>query len=141
MFDLMPFERRERSLNRFFDDFENSFAKEFFGDSLTAFKTDVIDKGDHFELDAELPGFAKEDIHLDVENNRLTVQASHTEDKEEKEKKYVRRERSYGSYVRSFDISNIKADEITACYENGVLKIHLPKQAEVTPPSRRIEIR
>ncbi len=138
MFDLMPFEHRNNSLSRYFDRFD----KEFFGDFMTSFKTDVVDKGDHFVLEAELPGFKKEDIHVDVEDNCLTIHAEHSEEKEEKdEKNYVCRERSYGSYSRRFDVSNVKVNEIGAEYKNGILEVTLPKREENHPDAKKIDIR
>ena len=135
MFDLMPWTRNERALSRYFDNFD----KEFFG-MFDSCKTDIEDKGDHFLLEAELPGFQKDEIHLDVEDNRLTISAEHRDEQEKKEKNYVRRERSYGTYQRSFDISAIRADEISAEYKNGILEVTLPKAEAVKPASRKIEI-
>ena len=137
MFDLMPFERRNRDLVKYLDNFD----KEFFGNMLEEFKTDIEDKGDRFVLEAELPGFAKEDIKIDIEDNRLTIHAEHNNENETKEKNYIRRERSYGSFERSFDISNINAEGITAEYKNGVLELVMPKLAEVKPEVKRIDIR
>ena len=136
MFDLMPFGRNERTLSHYFDNFD----KEFFG-MFDSCKTDIEDKGDHFLLSAELPGFRKEDIHLDVDNNRLTISAQHSNEQETKEKNFVRRERSYGSYQRSFDISAVRHEDIVADYKNGILEIMLPKREEAKPVSRRLEIR
>ena len=59
---------------------------------------------------------------------------------EDKKQNYVRRERRYGSLSRSFDISGIEADKITASYENGVLTLELPKKAESQPAARQVEI-
>ena len=87
MFDLMPFERRNRDLVKYLDNFD----KEFFGNMLEAFKTDIEDKGDRFVLEAELPGFAKEDIKIDIEDSRLTIHAEHNKENETKEKNYIRR--------------------------------------------------
>lgn len=127
------------------------FEREFFGapfgsffDSrdLAEFKTDVIDEGDHYMLEADLPGFEKNDIKLDVEGDTLTVSAERHSKVEEKDKKdrIVRVERSYGSYSRSFDISGVDAEQIKAKYDNGVLKLTLPKKQEVETASRRLEI-
>ena len=137
MFDLMPFERRNRTLSHYFDEFD----KEFFGNMMESFKTDIQDKGDKFILEAELPGFDKQDIRIDIDGNRLTVSAEHKNEKEEKEKNYIRRERCYGSFERSFDISSVKADEIAAEYKNGVLELIMPKRQEAIPQSRQIEIK
>lgn len=102
-------------------------------------KTDIVDKGGYYELKADMPGFEKQDIHLDVEGDQLTIHAEHSNHSEDQQNQYVRQERSYSSVARSFNIADIKADEITASYERGVLTLTLPKK---NPPeqSRRITI-
>lgn len=140
MFDLMPFGHRENNLFNYFDNME----KNFFGDmaqSFSTFRTDVIDEGDKYVLKAELPGFQKEDIKIDIEGNYLTISAQHSDETEEKKDNYVRRERRYGSFARSFDISDIKSNDITADYTSGILSLNLPKVEGTVPESRRIEIR
>lgn len=142
MFDMMPFERRN-SMARFdpFRELEN-FEKSFFGDFGGGFRTDIKDKGDHFELEADLPGVKKEDIAVDIDGDCLTISAQRDGQREEKndQEQYVRRERSYGSYSRSFDISNVKSEEISGSYENGVLKLVLPKRSPTGSTSRRLDI-
>lgn len=117
---------------------------DFFGDgfgSFDSFSTDVIDNGDSYVLQAELPGFQKEDIRVDLDKDTLTISASHNEEKREKKHNYVRQERRYNSYCRSFHIPGIRKDQITASYNNGILEITLPKEeAEIEEP-KRIEIR
>lgn len=144
MFGLTPYERRSFDLM-----FRNPFReledmeKRFFSDGVTAnFKTDIRDNGKEYILEAELPGFDKSDIGIDVENGYLTITANHTEEKDEKDKKgnYLRRERSYGTVSRSFDISEIEESEISAKFNNGVLELVLPKRAEKALTSRKIEI-
>lgn len=140
MFDLMPFGHRENNLFNYFDNME----KNFFGDmaqSFSTFRTDVIDEGDKYVLKAELPGFQKEDIKIDIEGSYLTISAQHSDETEEKKDNYVRRERRYGSFARSFDISDIKSNDITADYTSGILSLNLPKVEGTVPESRRIEIR
>lgn len=142
MFDMMPFERRN-SMARFdpFRELEN-FEKSFFSDFGGGFRTDIKDKGDHFELEADLPGVKKEDIAVDIDGDCLTISAQRDSQREEKndQEQYVRRERSYGSYSRSFDISNVKSEEISGSYENGVLKLVLPKRSPTGSASRRLDI-
>ncbi len=116
----------------------------FYGkNQLRVFNTDIQDNGDSYTLEAELPGFAKEDIQIDIENDRLTIQAVHKAENDQKDDQgnYLRRERYYGSYSRSFDISDIESSQISAAYENGVLKLTLPKRAVTVPTSRRLEIK
>ena len=149
MFELRPYSRKNNSLYNPFreiDEFENRFFANpltFFDNTmLDEFKTDIKDEGDHYELEADLPGFDKKDIHLDINNDILTVSAERHSEHEEKDKKgkYVRCERSYGSYSRQFDLSGVKSDEISAKYENGVLKLTMPKKAPDEPKTRSLEI-
>ena len=93
-------------------------------------------------METDLPGFAKEDIKLDINGDTLTIRAERHLEHEQKDKKnkFIRWERSYGSYSREFDISMIKADEIKAKYDNGVLQLTLPKKENAAPSSRHLEI-
>ncbi len=134
-----PFREMDNFERHFFDD-----PFDFFSDgSIADFKTDITDEGDYYKLEADLPGFAKEDIHLEINDNTLTLSAERHSEHEDKDKhgKYVRCERSYGSFRRAFDISNVKADDIKAKYHNGVLTLTMPKK-EIAPPSngRTLEI-
>lgn len=139
MFDLMPFGRNNKNFLDYFDHIERNFFKDF--GSLAQFRTDILDKGDKFVLQAELPGFQKEDIHIDINDEMLIISANHTEEKQEDRNNYIRRERQYGSYSRSFGLENIEQDGITANYQNGVLEVTLPKSAPTQRPEpRKIEI-
>lgn len=148
MFELRPYRKNNSLYNPFrdMDEFEKQFfgsPSDFFGSgSLDEFKTDIKDEGDRYTLEADLPGFDKKDIHLDINGDTLTVSAERHSEHEEKDKKgkYVRCERSYGSYSRSFDLSGVKSDEITAKYEDGVLKLNMPKKENTLPEARRLEI-
>lgn len=148
MFDLRPYRRMNDALYNPFNEMEE-FERKFFGDSpffrsgdIAEFKTDITDEGDHFVLEADLPGFDKKDIHLDITDNTLTINAERHSEHEQKDKKdkYVRIERSYGKYSRQFDISGIEADGIKAKYDNGVLTLDLPKKQEKAPEARHLEI-
>lgn len=144
MFELTPYYRKRRNgLNvydpfRDFDDIERSF----FGERVHSFSTDVLDNGDSYSVETDLPGFKKEDIHIDIAGDTMTVSAERHSNYEDKDKKdnYVRVERSYGSYSRTFDITGIQADEIKAKYDNGVLTITLPKKSAKEPETRKLEI-
>lgn len=152
MFELRPFDRRANRVSTYnpFRDMEN-FERAFFGDNffndrsfhaLAEFKTDIQDKGDSFLLEADLPGFKKEDIHIDIDGETMTIKAERHSDHEEKDKEgnYLRCERSYGSYQRSFDISGIEEGGMKAEYTDGVLKLTMPKKEQVVSGARRLEI-
>ena len=105
-------------------------------------KTDVRETENSYELDVDLPGFKKEDIQLQLDGDTLTIQAQRHSEHEEQEKKgkYVCCERSYGAYSRSFDVSGIRAEGITASYDSGVLTLKLPKKTVEVSSSRQISI-
>ena len=144
MFELTPFDRRNHRFGDSMNPFGalENFEREFFGRNIFGeFKADIRDEGKNYVLEADLPGFSKEDIHVDVDNGMLTISAERNSETEQKgENGYVRRERSYGSYSRSFDISNVNTDDIKGNYANGVLTLTLPKKYETAPGAKRIEL-
>lgn len=141
MYGLTPFEKSGFDIFNAFNDFE----KNFFGGSMpvNTCKTDIRDEGEKYVMEAELPGFTKEDIKLDINGSYLVLTAEHKNEKDEKDDKgkYIRRERSYGSYTRSFDITGFDTENISAEYKDGILKIDLPKKASEEPPVKRLEIK
>ena len=143
MFELIPFDRHSRSVPAFdpfrmFDEFDRHFFDNV--PTVSAFRTDVIDTGDAFKLECELPGFQKEDLKIDVENDVLTISAERKSGNKEDKPNYVKRERFYGSFSRSFDVSGVNVDGIEASYNDGILKVTLPKKPENVPVSRKLEI-
>ena len=143
MFELIPFGGRRMNVYdpfRALDEMERNFFGNEHRSLVSAFRTDVVDTGDAYKLDAELPGFKKEDIKIDVENDVLTISVERKLDEEDKKQNFVKRERFYGSYSRSFDVSGIEVDGIQAAYNDGVLTLTMPKKVETAPASRRLEI-
>ena len=152
MFELRPFEHRNNRVSNYnpFREMENLerafFEDNFWNDrgmgALAEFKTDIQDKGDHYLMEADLPGFKKDDIHIDVDDGMMTITAERHSEHEEEDKKgsYVRCERSYGSYQRSFDLSGIDENGLQAAYADGVLKLTLPKAKEQKPESHQVKI-
>lgn len=140
MYGLTPVDRGEKSLFRYLDRMEQSLWGNL-ADEFTRFRTDIIEDEKEFTLQAELPGFEKKDIQLDVEEGYLTIRAGHQMDQEQKDQNFICRERRYGSLSRSFSLDGIHADQITASYQNGILKVKLPKTAaESKMPAKKIEI-
>ena len=139
MFELIPFTRHVSVYDpmRAFDELQRSFFNER---PTLGFRTDVTDTGDAFKLEAELPGFKKEDISIDVENDCLTISVERKENSEEKRPNFIKRERVYGAFSRSFDVSGVEVDKIEASYNDGILTLTMPKKVEVKPASRKLEI-
>ena len=137
MFGITSFERNDlwNSLREFENDFFKSFG------NITHCRTDIKDLGDRFMLECEMPGFNKEDIKIDINNGNLTLSAVRKNENNESNDEYIRRERIYGSYCRSFNISGIDENSITAEYTNGILSLTLPKKQIQQPEVKRIEIK
>ncbi|MGN1107455.1 MAG: Hsp20/alpha crystallin family protein [Huintestinicola sp.] len=138
MYGLTPFEKAFGFDP--FTDFDSGFVKN--GKKFEPCRTDIFEDDDKFVMESELPGFDKKDIAIDISGSSLTLKAEHSENTEEKDKngRYIRRERSFGSYQRSFDISGIDTEGISADYNNGILTMVLPKKKPDVPVSRRLEI-
>lgn len=145
MFEMIPFRnhgnlrRREDFFNNLFDNFFND---DFFPKTMNnGFNVDVRDTENAYLVEADLPGMKKEDLDLYYENGYLTISAKREDSIEDKDDKnnYVRRERHYGEFKRSFFINDIDEDNINANFENGVLKLVLPKKNNRN--QKRIEIK
>lgn len=143
MFNLSPY-RKQNTLQSFdpfgvFDSLDRNF---FGGKDLGTFHTDITDNGKAFVLEADLPGVKKDDIKIDLNDGYMTISAERHSNYEEKDKagNYVRCERSYGTFSRSFDTDGIDAAAISAKFDNGVLTLTMPKLTETVPTTRRLEI-
>ena len=97
---------------------------------------DIYETDDAFVLKAELPGFSKEDVQIELHGNRLTLRGERKHDTEAKEEQYHRRERAYGRFERVFWLpTTVDAEKIQAHFNNGVLELRLPK-SEAAKPKR-----
>ena len=131
---MLPSLFGESLFDRFFDD---SLEKEFFGThnplygkhAKNLMKTDVKDVNDHYEVAVDLPGFQKDEVNVELENGYLTISAAKGLDKDQKDDEghYIRQERYGGSCSRSFYVGDIQPEDIHAKYEDGILKLTLPK--------------
>ncbi len=126
-----------------FDDFMPMFSRKEMKEFNSIMKTDVKETEKNYILDVDLPGFKKEDVNLNLENGYLTISAKreHKVDNENRKENFVRRERSFGQFSRSFYVGDVEQDEIEAHLENGILTIKLPKEEEKKAKSNRIEIK
>ena len=123
--------------NNWFDDlFDRSFEmtpwpaeRELYGKrAANLMKTDVHETETSYEMNVDLPGFKKEDIHVDLKEGYLTVRAEKNLEKEEKkEKKVIRSERYVGSMSRTFYVGDVKPESVKCRYEDGVLTLEFPK--------------
>ena len=100
-------------------------------------KTDVRETEHTYEVDVDLPGFKKDEIKVDLKDGYLTISAAKGLHKDEKDKegKYIRQERYAGACSRSFYVGDVETKDVSARYEDGILKISLPKEAKKELPA------
>ncbi len=116
----------------FGDSFNHFFNDTFFKNTPTAKSfypaVDILNKGDNILLNVELPGVSKEDISINIEEKVLTIKGERKSEKKEKTDKYFRQERVYGSFKRSFSLSDdILTDEVSADFKDGILNVTLKR--------------
>jgi len=99
--------------------------------SLNIPAVNITENKDYFNVSLAVPGMKKDDFNIDIEGNMLTISCEKEEKKEEKDKKYTRKEFNYSSFSRSFTLpEDVNKEKIEAHYEDGVLKMNLPKKEE-----------
>ncbi len=150
MYGLVPFRKRSSGLSKandwgfsgFLDDFfnNNDVLPAFFaqGNSLRA---DIRETDSEFIVEAEMPGVKKEDIKLDLDDDILTISMERKLEEKEEKDNYVRMERRYGSFSRSFRVDNIKHEDVKAEYKDGILKVTLPKDEDTKAKKRTIDVK
>ena len=145
MNNLVPFrnQRRGRDLDTLFERFFND---PIFGDHRMApamqsgIKVDIQEESDKYLMEAEIPGFEKDQIKIDYDNEHLIISAEKEDEVNEERENYICRERKMGRVSRTFLVKDINPDKIEAKYENGILKVELPKDPQ-KETRKQIEIK
>ena len=94
-------------------------------------KCDIYEKDGDYHIEIDIPGFEKKDINLEVKDGYLIISAEKQDKVKDEGKDYIRRERKYGKYQRSFYIGDVESEKIEAEFKDGLLKILVPKIEEV----------
>jgi HSP20 family protein len=151
-----PFESLRREVDRLFEDFQLGSWRSPFGRSVfdvqpfwrgeigwgKAPAVDIVDKGNAYEITAELPGMDESNIDVKFADGTLTIKGEKRDEKEEKKKEYCLSERRYGSFQRSFGVPDgVDADKIEANFKNGVLTVTLPKTPQAQRSEKKIAIK
>lgn len=124
-------------VNRFFED--ETWLPRLFKKIPAA---NVKENDKDYTIELAVPGMKKEDFKLEMENNMLTISSEKEENKNETEGKFTRREYNYESFSRSFTLpETVKSEDLKASYENGILKISVPKKEEAKPQNTKKEIK
>jgi len=129
----------QREVDSLFDRFFDRTDSDQETSAVWAPRTDLIEKDDAFNLQLDVPGMTKDDITINLQNGTLTVRGERASERTDEGEEYVRVERAFGSFHRSFTLPDaVDEENIQATYEDGVLSIHVPKTEEST--RRQIEI-
>jgi hypothetical protein len=128
---------RKYYLDSIFDNFMDEGS-----DNFDVMKCDVYEKDGAYHIEADIPGFKKDEISVDCEDGYVTISAEKNTENEEKDenKKYIKRERFYGKTVRKFYVGDVDSDKIQAEYKDGMLELVVPKE-EKLPNKKSIEIK
>lgn len=128
--------RRTESVPTIFNDFFKPWNEwfdtgGFLGRTLSVPAVNISENKDHYLVSLAVPGMKKEDFKIDMDGNMLTISSEKEETKEEKDARFTRKEYNYSSFSRSFTIpDDVNAERIEAKYEDGVLKMTLPRKEE-----------
>jgi HSP20 family protein len=151
-----PFDSLRREVDRLFEDFGGGFWPSPFRGSFfnvapfrrgeAAFgavpAVDVSETDKAYEITAELPGMDEKNVEVKLANGLLTIKGEKHDEKEEKKKDYYMRERSFGSFERTFQVPDgVDSDKIEASYKKGVLTVTLPKSAEAQKSEKKIAVK
>lgn len=138
------FDSLQRRINRVFEETMRALSPVVGGEELErgvwSPAVDIYETGESFVIRADLPGVSKDDIHIEVKDNVLVLRGEKKFEEKVSRDNYIRIERSYGSFVRSFTLpQNVDADKIKAHYKDGVLEVTIPKKEEAKPRQIKVE--
>jgi HSP20 family protein len=127
-----PTERMPSVFGEFFKPWNEWFDKEgFWGRVIQVPAVNITEQNGNYLVSLAAPGLKKDDFSIDLDGNMLTISCQKEESKEEKDKKFTRKEFNYSSFSRSFSLpEEVNMEKIDALYEDGVLKITLPRKEE-----------
>lgn len=126
------------------DFFNNHVSRRYYGNDYACKPAaNIIEKNDEFMIELAAAGWSKEDLHIHIEKDILTISADRNEDEQESQEQYSRREFNFSTFSRSFKLDErIDQERIHADYVNGILNVHLPlKEQEVQKGPRSIDIK
>lgn len=135
----------DKKIKKFFEDFDSPFIGDWvkpFNSNVFTPRVDVTEDNENLYVHAEVPGVDKNDIKINLVGDVLTISGEKKSEQKDEKKNYYRIERNYGAFSRSFTLpAEIKIENISASYDNGVLNITLPKTEEAKIVEKQIEIK
>lgn len=139
---LFPKRREDFFPSLFGSGLESDFFNKFFGESVYP-QVDIKEKNDQYEFTVDLPGFSKEDLEVEYRDGYLEIRGNkeQNQETEEKDGRYIRKERSYGAFKRSFYIGEIEEKKISGAFREGILTLNVPKSEEKERKEKGYQIR
>jgi HSP20 family protein len=140
---------REHDIDQVFEDFLGRRLRPFWperwwpaaGMEITTPTVDLYEEKDDIVVKAELPGMEKDNIEVNLSDDRLTIRGEKKKEEEIKKENYYRSERSYGSFIRTLELpTEVQADKVKANFKNGVLEIRLPRTEESRKKETKVKI-
>ena len=107
-------------------------------------RCDIYEKDNIYHLEMDIPGFDKSEVNIEIDDNDyliITAEKNNENIEEDASKNYIRKERRYGKYQRSFYVGNIDKENVEANFSNGILKVMMPKKVEEKSSTKKIEIK
>ena len=132
---FVDMEQMRHRMDRIFGDFRPWRLAPRVGSEIGYFPLDISETDEAFEVEANLPGVKPEDVEIQVHGDTVTIKSNSKEEAEEKGKDWLRRERRYGVFARSF---TLPTDIASADFENGLLKLRLPKSDAARPKTIKV---
>ena len=141
--ETSPIEELRREMDHLFDEMVPfSWFRERAGNGFDLWSpnTDMVETDDVYTITVDLPGISKNEVNITFKDNRLTISGERKKEEKEEKENYMRRERYFGSFVRSFTLPNaVKEDDIKAKYKDGVLTVTIKKTEESKPKTVKVE--
>jgi HSP20 family protein len=141
--------RREGDMDQMFEDFLGRRLRPFWPErwwpaasmKITTPAVDLYEEKDDIVVKAELPGMEKDNIEVNLSDNRLTIKGERKQEEEVKKEGYYRSERSYGSFVRTLELPRkVQTDKVKAAFKSGILEIRLPKTEEAKKKETAVKV-
>ena len=142
---MRPMMNLQQRINRVFEDFFEGGPMESVGSLMSGGsmqpRMDLSETAEAFHITADVPGMTEDDIEITVSDNNLAISGERSEEYEEDEENFFRRERTYGMFHRRVPLpQNVERDDINATFKNGVLRIEMPKSEEAKGNWRKVEV-
>lgn len=135
-----PMEEMRKEMDRFFDDMVPFSWMKTNGPDMWSPTTDMSETEDAYLVEVDLPGATKNDIKVDYKNHRLVISGERKQEEKEEEENYLRRERYFGSFLRTFTFpEDVVEEKIKARFKDGVLKVNVPKSEKSKPKTVPID--